>query len=150
MPPAELGAAKGTALRLLGDIGRVCAAYQDVTLRSLACRRVQCDEVWAFVRAKEKNVPSDMRGKYGLGDTWTWVALDADTKSAICWLVGKRDATYAHAFFQTLVSRLAHRVQLTTDGHRAHVEAVENSFGSEVDYAMPRENLRGRARRRNY
>lgn len=130
------GVAKGTILKLLADIGRACAAYQDATLRGLVCRRVQCDEVWAFVGAKEKNVPAERRGQHGVGDTWTWIALDAETKLAICWLVGKRDATYAYGFIQTLAGRLANRVQLTTDGHHPYLQAVEDSFGSDVDYAM--------------
>lgn len=130
------GVAKGTALKLLAEIGPVCDQYQDVTLRGLTCRRVQCDEVWAFCHAKEKNVPEEKRGQFGFGDVWTWVALDADSKLVPCWYVGRRDAEDARTMISDLASRLSHRVQLTTDGHRAYLVAVENAFGSGVDYAM--------------
>jgi len=130
------GAAKGTVLKLLADIGQACAAYQDATLRGLTCRRVQCDEVWAFCHAKEKNVPHQHKGQFGYGDVWTWVAMDADTKLVPSWLVGRRDAEDAGALMRDLVSRLVHRVQLTTDGHRAYLDAVEGAFGAAVDYAM--------------
>ena len=129
------GAAKGTVLKLLGDIGRACAEYQDATLRGLRCRRIQCDEIWSFCYAKAKNVPGDKRGQFGYGDVWTWTSIDADTKLAVSWLVGSRDAEAAFAFIDDVRSRLAHRVQLTTDGHRPYIEAVEAAFGADIDYA---------------
>lgn len=130
------GVAKGTILKLLGEVGVACANYQDKTLHNLYCRRVQCDEVWAFVGAKEKNVPQEKRGQFGYGDVWTWVALDGDSKLVVCWHLGKRDAEDAMTFISSLADRLAHRIQLTTDGHGAYLRAVEGAFGNEIDYAM--------------
>lgn len=130
------GAAKGTVLKLLVDLGTACAAYQDRTLRQLSCKQIQCDEIWSFCYAKEKNVPEEYKGKLGFGDVWTWVAIDADTKLIVSYLVGARSAGYAAKFIDDLASRLAHRVQLTTDGHKAYLRAVEGAFGAEVDYAM--------------
>jgi len=130
------GAAKGTVLKLVVDLGKACAAYQDRTLRNLTCKKVQCDEIWSFCYAKEKNVPEEMKGTLGFGDVWTWTAIDADTKLIASYLVGDRTAIYARKFIDDLASRLAHRVQLTTDGHRAYLTAVEQSFGNDVDYAM--------------
>ncbi|HKQ33836.1 MAG TPA: IS1 family transposase [Nitrospiraceae bacterium] len=130
------GAAKGTVLKLVVDLGKACAAYQDRVLRNLTCKKIQCDEIWSFCYAKEKNVPEEMKGKLGFGDVWTWAAIDADTKLIASYLVGGRTAIYARKFIDDLASRLAHRVQLTTDGHRAYLTAVESAFGGEVDYAM--------------
>lgn len=130
------GVAKGTVLKLLVDLGSACAAYQDRTLRNLTCKRVQCDEIWSFCYAKEKNVPEEMKGKLGVGDVWTWTAIDADTKLIVSYQVGDRSATYAKKFIDDLATRLAHRVQLTTDGYKAYLTAVERSFGADVDYAM--------------
>jgi IS1 family transposase len=130
------GAAKGTVLRLLREIGVVCAEYQNRTLRGLTARRIQCDEVWAFCYAKEKNVPDEHKGEFGFGDVWTWVALDAETKLVPCWYVGRRDAEDASVFIANLSERLAHKIQLTTDGHAAYLDAVEGAFGYNVDYAM--------------
>lgn len=130
------GAAKGTVLKLVVDLGKACAAYQDRVLRNLTCKKIQCDEIWSFCYAKEKNVPKEMKGKLGFGDVWTWAAIDADTKLIASYLVGGRTAIYARKFIDDLASRLAHRVQLTTDGHRAYLTAVESAFGGEVDYAM--------------
>jgi IS1 family transposase len=127
---------KGTVLKLLVDLGSACAEYQDRVLRNLPCKRVQCDEIWQFCYAKQKNVPADKAGEFGYGDVWTWVAMDADTKLIPSWLVGKRDAGCAHALIQDLAGRLASRVQLTTDGLKLYLEAVEGAFGSEIDYAM--------------
>ena len=127
--------AKGTALRLLREIGTACAAYQDTALRGLPCRRIQCDEVWAS-HAQEKNVPDQHKGEWGFGDVWTWVALDADTKLVPCWYLGRRDAADASVFIANLADRLKHRIQLTTDGHAAYLDAVEGTFGYNVDYAM--------------
>jgi len=128
--------AKDTVIKLLAKIGQACAEYQDKTLRNLPCKRIQCDEIWSFCYAKEKNVPADLRGKFGYGDVWTWTALCADTKIVPCWRVGGRDAWNAQNFMHNLASRLANRVQLTTDGHRAYLTAVEVAFGTQIDYAM--------------
>ncbi len=125
-----------TVMWLLEDIGRVCADYQDRVLRNLKCKRVQCDEIWSFVYAKEKNVPSDKKGQFGYGDVWTWVAIDADTKLVPSFMVGNRDLRSAKMFIDDLAGRLANRVQLTTDGLRAYLEAVEGAFGADIDYAQ--------------
>jgi hypothetical protein len=125
-----------TVLKLLPEIGRVCAEYQDKALRNLTCQRIQCDEIWSFCYAKEKNVPAEMREKGGVGSVWTWVAIDADTKLVPCWRIGGRNAWNAQHFMYDLASRLANRVQLTTDGHRVYLEAVSLAFGTEIDYAM--------------
>lgn len=130
------GVAKGTVLKLLVDLGKACERYQRATLVNLKCRRIQCDEIWAFCYAKKKNVPESMRGLPGVGDVWTWTAMDADTKLIISWLVGERDAGYATEFINDVASRVATRIQLTTDGLRAYLEAVEGAFGADVDYAQ--------------
>lgn len=130
------GAAKDTVVKLLARIGKACGEYQDKTLRNLPCKRIQCDEIWSFCYAKEKNVPEDLRGKFGYGDVWTWTALCADTKLVPCWRVGRRSAWHAQHFMYDLASRLANRVQLTTDGHRAYLDAVDLAFGTQIDYAM--------------
>ncbi|QOJ36617.1 MAG: DDE-type integrase/transposase/recombinase [Nitrospira sp.] len=130
------GAAKGTVLKLLVDLGKACAKYQDEKLRGLSCKQIQCDEIWSFCYAKEKNVPEEMKGKLGFGDVWTWTAIDADSKLIVSYLVGDRSAVYARKFIDDLASRLAHRVQLTTDGHKAYLSAAEGAFGADVDYAM--------------
>jgi IS1 family transposase len=129
------GVAKDTVLKLLARVGQACAEYHDRAVRGVKSRRVQCDEIWSFCYAKEKNVPADMRGRFGVGDVWTWVGIDADTKLAVSWLVGQRNARYANAFISDLAGRLANRVQLTTDGLRVYLEAVEGAFGCDVDYA---------------
>lgn len=130
------GTAKGTVLRLLRDIGAACAEYQCNNLRDLHLTRIQVDEIWSFVYAKEKNVPETAKGEFGVGDVWTFVAIDDETKLVPHWLVGLRDAGYAFEFVDELRQRLANRVQITTDGHKMYLEAVEGAFGSEVDYAM--------------
>jgi IS1 family transposase len=130
------GAAMNTVLKLLADVGQACAEYQDKTLRSLPCQRIQCDEIWQFCYAKDKNVPAEKRGQFGYGDVWTYVALCADTKIVPCWLVGLRDAPTAYLFMRDLADRLRSRVQLTTDGHRAYLNAVESAFGADIDYSM--------------
>jgi IS1 family transposase len=130
------GVAKHTILKLLADLGNACADYQDRTFRNLKCKRIQCDEIWAFCYAKEKNVPAEKRGKFGYGDVWTWVAIDADTKLVPSFMVGNRDGHSAKIFIDDLAGRLAHRVQLTTDGLKAYLNAVEDSFGCGIDYAM--------------
>src|SRR5579863_284284 len=125
-----------TVTKLLADVGSASAEYQDRTLRNLKCKRIQCDEIWAFVYAKEKNVPEEKRGQFGYGDVWTWVAIDPDTKLVPSFMVGDRDGQTAKAFIDDLASRLSTRVQLTTDGHHVYLEAVESAFGCDVDYAM--------------
>lgn len=130
------GASKNTVIKLLADVGRACAEYQDRTLRNLTCKRIQCDEIWSFCYAKEKNVPEDKKGQFGYGDVWTWTAIDADPKLVLSFLVGPRDGEAAEFFMQDVAGRLNHRVQLTTDGHKAYLEAVEGAFGCEIDYAM--------------
>jgi IS1 family transposase len=125
-----------TVLKLVPQIGVACAEYQDKALRNLTCKRIQCDECWSFCYAKAKNVPPDKRGQFGFGDVWTWVAIDADTKLVPSFLVGNRDAQSATMFIEDLAGRLGNRVQLTTDGLRVYLNAVEGAFGCEVDYAM--------------
>ena len=130
------GNAKGTVTRLLESVGKACADYQDKTLRNLPCKNIQCDEIWSFCYAKAKNVPEEHKGERGFGDVWTWTAIDADTKLVPSWHVGSRDAVDGMFFIKDLKSRLANRVQLTTDGHKVYLNAVENAFGGDVDYAM--------------
>jgi len=125
-----------TVAKLLVDAGKVCAAFHDEKVRGVKARRVQVDEIWSFTAAKQKNVPSMKRPVTGAGDTWTWTAIEADSKLILSWLVGGRDSEYAMAFMDDLRSRLANRVQLTSDGHRAYLEAVEGAFGGDVDYAQ--------------
>lgn len=125
-----------TVSKLLVDAGKACAAFHDERVRDVKTRRVQVDEIWSFTYAKQKNVPTAKRQDLAYGDTWTWTALDADSKLLITWLVGGRDSDYAMGFMDDLKSRLANRVQLTSDGHRAYLEAVEGAFGGDIDYAM--------------
>lgn len=125
-----------TVTKLLVDVGSACAEYQDKTLRNLSCKRIQCDEIWAFVYAKERNLPREKRGQFGYGDVWTWTAIDADTKLVPSFMVGNRDLQTARIFIDDLKSRLANRVQLTTDGLKVYLDAVEGAFGADVDYAM--------------
>jgi IS1 family transposase/lambda repressor-like predicted transcriptional regulator len=130
------GISRNTGLKLLADAGMAFAAYQDRMLVNLPCKRIQVDEIWAFCYAKEKNVPAAKAAPEQAGDLWTWTAIDADTKLVPSWLIGGRDSEYAMAFMDDLSSRLANRVQLTSDGHKAYLEAVEGAFGSDIDYAM--------------
>lgn len=130
------GAAKNTITKLLLDVGAACSEFQDVTLRGLTCSRLQCDEIWSFVGAKEKNVPAERKGEDGIGDAWTWTAICADTKLVPSFLVGSRSPECAADFIADLAPRLTKRVQLTTDGLRAYLEAVEEAFGGAIDYAM--------------
>lgn len=130
------GISKNTAAKLLADAGEACIAYHDATVRNILSKRIQCDEIWSFCQMKEKNVPKDMKGTFGIGDVYTWTAIDPDSKLIASWLVGKRDASYAKVFIADLESRLANRVQLMTDGHKAHLQAVEDAFGANTDYAM--------------
>lgn len=127
---------RNTVDKLLNDVGSACLGYQDQTLRNLSRKRLQCDEIWSFVYAKKKNVPKQKQGIFGHGDVWTWVALCADTKLVPCWYVGSRDADAAKVFIDNLASRLSHRVQVTTDSLKAYVEAIEDAFGGDVDYAQ--------------
>jgi len=129
------GAAKNTVVKLLADVGAACANFQDITLRKLPCKRLQLDEIWSFVYARKKNLPEELQGNYGFGDVWTWTAIDADTKLVPCWHVGTRDVSAAQAFISDLADRLANRVQLSTDGHKPYLNAVETNFGGEIDYA---------------
>jgi IS1 family transposase len=127
---------KDAVLKLVADAGEACLEYQREHLRGLTSRRIQCDEIWSFVYAKAKNVPAEYRGQFGKGDVWTWTAIDADTKLVPCWYVGTRGAQAAITFMRDLASRLANRVQLTTDGHRVYLNAVDAAFDRDIDYAM--------------
>lgn len=130
------GASKNTVLRLLAYVGEACTAYQDRVMRNLKIKRLQCDEIWAFVHMKQKNVPASLKGVFGHGDVYTWTAIDSDTKLIPCWLVGPRDGESAKTFIDDLAPRLANRVQLTTDGLKAYLQPVEDAFGANIDYAM--------------
>lgn len=129
------GIHRTTIMKLLNDLGAACQAFQDATLRNLPCKRIQCDEIWSFVGCKEKNATVEKKIE-GQGDCWTWVGMDADTKLVCAWLVGGRDPDSAAVFMDDLAERLANRVQLTTDGHRAYLTAVAGAFAGKVDYAM--------------
>lgn len=124
-----------SVVRLLIQAGKACTEYQDKVFVNLPCKRVQCDEIWSFVGAKEKTCTPEMKAK-GKGDVWTWTALCSDTKLVPCWFVGTRDASAAYHFMHDLAPRLRYRVQLTTDGHKAYLNAVEDAFGAEIDYGM--------------
>lgn len=130
------GVSKNTVTKLVVELGAECIRYQDRVFRNLKCKRIQADELWSFCYAKDKNVPEEKRGKFGYGDVWTWIAIDADTKLIPSFFVGDRDAESANEFIHDLADRLAHRVQLTTDGHNAYLTAVEEAFGADIDYAM--------------
>ena len=127
--------AKGTALKLLVDLGAACESYQRTVLVDVPCKRIQCDEIWAFVYAKGRNVTPGMEQR-GAGSVWTWTALDADTKLMVSWLIGGRDAGFAAAFMGDVARRLRNRVQMTTDGHHAYLSATQEAFGGEIDYAQ--------------
>jgi IS1 family transposase len=130
------GVSKPTILKLLVDLGEACARYHDKYVRDLTCNRIQCDEVWAFCHCKQKNVRPELQGTFGFGDVWTWTAIDAETKLMVSYMVGLRDGGYATEFIHDVASRLVNRVQLTTDGHKAYLEAVEDAFGGDIDYAQ--------------
>lgn len=130
------GVAKNTIVKLLADIGEACAVYQDNAFQNLNCKRIECDEIWSFVGAKQKNVPADRKDEFGIGDVWTWVSIDADTKLVPCWLVGPRNANAAYEFINDLAPRLSNKVQITTDGLKLYLEAIEYAFGGDVDYAQ--------------
>ncbi len=130
------GVARNTVTKLLVDLGRACAEYQNHALRHLPCRRLQVDEIWSFVYAKQRNVPAGKRGQFGYGDVWTFTAICAETKLVPSWIIGSRDAGVATEFMRDLAGRLRSRVQLTTDGHKMYLEAVEDAFGAGIDYAQ--------------
>ncbi len=131
------GASINTVSKLLVEVGAACAAYQDEALRNLTCQRIQCDEIWSFCYAKNKNVTPEMKEKVpGAGDVWTWTAIDADTKLILSWLVASRNLPSAKAFVEDVASRLANRVQLTTDAYRLYLTAVDRAFGTDVDFAQ--------------
>lgn len=130
------GAAKNTVTKLLVDLGKACAEFQDHVLHDLPCTTIECDEIWAYCYSKQKNVPEEHKDTFGYGDVWTWTALCADTKLVPSWLVGERHVADAWIFMTDLESRLANRVQLTTDGHASYLRAVDKAFGDGVDYAM--------------
>lgn len=130
------GVAKNTVAKLLVELGTACAKYQDEVFRGLRCERVQADEIWAFVGCKQKNVTPEKLEHGICGDVWTWTAICADSKLVFSWMIGQRDAVAAHDFMLDVADRLANRVQLTTDGHKAYLTAVKAAFGNEIDYAM--------------
>jgi IS1 family transposase len=130
-----VGVSKDAVLKLIPDMGAACAAFHNAKVRGVRVQRVQCDEIWSFCYAKEKNVPMEKEGT-GAGSVWTWTAIDADSKLILSYLCGGRDASWACRFMEDLASRVTTRIQITTDGHRAYAEAVEGAFGMNVDYAM--------------
>ncbi len=130
------GVSINTVSKLLADAGNVCSAFHDDMVRNVNAKRVQCDEIWSFCYAKQKNVAKAKAAPDEAGDVWTWTAIEADSKLILSWLAGGRDSQYAIAFMDDLRSRITNRVQLTTDGHKAYLEAVEGAFGGDVDYAI--------------
>lgn len=130
------GVSKNTVLKLLAHVGSACVAYQDRVMSNLKCKRLQLDEQWSFVGMKQKNVPQELRGIFGHGDVYVWLALDANTKLIPCWHVGTRDAESAYEFIHDLAKRLTERVQIVTDGHAAYVQAIDDAFGANVDFAQ--------------
>jgi len=130
------GFAKNTITKLLIELGTACAAYQDDALRNLPATRIECDEIWSFVGMKAKSIPQERHGEPGIGDVWTWTALDPDSKVMCSWLVGDRGLETARAFIGDLAGRLANRIQITTDGHKPYIDAIGDAFGTKVDYAM--------------
>jgi IS1 family transposase len=131
-----LNVGKNTVLNLMIDAGKVCAAYHDEHVRGLKTKRIQCDEVWTFVYAKQRNVPTAKAAPIDAGDAWTWTAIDADSKLIASYCVGDRSSSTAIMLMDDLAGRLANRVQLTTDGHKAYLEAVEGAFGCDIDYGV--------------
>ncbi len=130
------GIAKNTIVKLIGELGAACADYHEKHVRDIKSKRIQCDEIWSFVAMKEKNVPEHRRDEFGIGSVWTWTAMDADSKLMVSYMVGNRDAGYATEFMNDVAGRLANRVQLTTDGLKAYLDAVDDAFAGEIDYAM--------------
>jgi IS1 family transposase len=127
---------KNTVIKLLVEVGKACSQYQDKHLRNLSCKRIQCDEIWAFCYCKEKNVPVEKWGQLGYGDVYTWTGICADTKLMVSWAIGKRDYDTALVFMEELAFRIKGRIQLTTDGHQVYLGVVDQTFGLDVDYAM--------------
>jgi IS1 family transposase len=125
-----------TVLKLLSEFGPVCASFHDKVVRDVQARRVQVDEIWQCVYAKNKNVPEKKRGQFGYGDTWTWVGIDADSKPIISWRIDPRDLATGYEIMHDLADRKAHCVQLTTDGLKAYLEATESAFNLDIDYAQ--------------
>lgn len=125
-----------TVSKLLVDAGLACARFHDENVRGVKAKDIQCDEIWSFIYSKQKNAPKAEAAPVRAGDVWTWTAIDRDSKLILSYLVGRRDAEYAGAFIQDVADRLASRVQLITDGHKAYLQAVENAFGDDVDYAQ--------------
>lgn len=130
------GVAKNTVLKLLLDLGEAVTEYQDAAFSNLRCRRIECDEIWSFCHNKARNVAPQNEGVLGFGDVWTWVAIDADTKLVPTWLVGERSAADAEYFIADLASRITNRIQLSADGLRLYINAVERAFGADIDYAV--------------
>ena len=131
-----LGVNINTVTKLLVDAGEACMAFHDQAVRNVTARHIQCDEIWAFCYAKQRNADTARGVIDGAGDVWTWTGIDSDTKLIVSWLVGGRDANCALDFMDDLRARLANRVQLSTDGYGAYLEAVEGAFGGYVDYAQ--------------
>jgi IS1 family transposase len=131
-----VGVSKNTVVKLLCELGEACRAYHDANVRGVKSQRVQCDEIWSFVYGKDKNLSEADKASGERGSMWTWTAIDADSKLVISCLIGQRDAGYAWEFMQDVKARLANRVQLTTDGHRPYLSAVEDALHGEIDYAM--------------
>jgi IS1 family transposase len=136
------GVAINTVQKLLLDVGEACATYQDEHLRDLPCKTIEADEIWSFVYAKNKNVPEELKGQFGVGDVWTWTALDADTKLIASWYVGERKYEDARAFMEDLKGRLRNRIQRTTDGHQVYVAAVGLTFRNNIDWAQLQKEYR--------
>lgn len=132
-----VGCSINTVTKLLVDLGEACERFHDFAVRGVACKRIQCDEIWSFCYCKDRNVPDSMRDQPGVGSVWTWTGMCADSKLILAYHVGTRDASCAAHFMEDLAGRLSTRVQLTTDGHKAYLEAVDAAFGWKgVDYAM--------------
>jgi IS1 family transposase len=130
-----VGVARNTINKLLVELGAACSRYQDITLRNLKCQRIQVDEIWSFCYCKQKQVTEAIAEERIAGDVWTWAAIDAETKLVPCWTLGKRDPETADAFVSDMASRLADRVQLTSDGLATYMDAIVKAFGEDVDYA---------------
>jgi IS1 family transposase len=130
------GVAKGTILRLLAEVGAACEEFHNATMRNIPAQRVQIDEIWSFVGAKQKNVTPEMAAERICGDVWTFTAIEAQTKLVISWMVGRRDAGFASEFLQDVAGRLSNRIQLTTDGHKMYLNAIIDAFADDIDYAQ--------------
>ncbi|MCX5721853.1 MAG: DDE-type integrase/transposase/recombinase [Nitrospirae bacterium] len=130
------GASKNTVVKLLADAGQAFSEYQDQKLHNLPCKRIQLDDIWSFVYPKVKNVPCAVAAPEIAGDVWTWTAIDADTKLIVSWLVGDRSGETACRFVRDFADRLKHRVQITTDGHKAYLQAIEEALGNDAGHAM--------------